>query len=217
MIKHYGMHSCCPLKPKGETQFAKKLTSSNLKPCFAKRNILSSHVQEGADMNVIEDKTSKLLNRTVLNKIKKDSKNTDFSKLLELKDKYQKNDKFFIFRMNDRRINNNPTYVFKTSMTALQIACEMNINSDHFMNQQYAHFDGNEKRNSKMTVLTLSVYHPLLRKQIPLATMDCESENKESAELFWKMWIEALKEFNGEIKFDPIGIILDEKLVTGMQ
>ena len=211
------MHSCCPLKPKGETQFAKKLTSSNLKPCFAKRNILSSHVQEGADMNVIEDKTSKLLNRTVLNKIKKDSKNTDFSKLLELKDKYQKNDKFFIFRMNDRRINNNPTYVFKTSMTALQIACEMNINSDHFMNQQYAHFDGNEKRISKMTVLTLSVYHPLLRKQIPLATMDCESENKESAELFWKMWIEALKEFNGEIKFDPIGIILDEKVVTGMQ
>ena len=114
--------------------------------------------------------------------------------------------------MNDRRLNINPTYVFKTSMTALQIACEMNINSGHFMGQQqYAHFDGNEKRISKMTVLTLSIYHPLLRKQIPLRTMDRESENKESAELFWKMWIEALKEFNGEIKFDPIGIILDKK------
>ena len=79
------------------------------------------------------------------------------------------------------------------------------------MSQQYAHFDGNEKRISKMTVLTLSVYHPLLRKQIPLATMDCESENKESAELFWKIWIEALQEFNSEIKFNPTGIILDEK------
>ena len=62
-----------------------------------------------------------------------------------------------------------------------------------------------------MTVLTLSVYHPLLRKQIPLATMDCESENKESAEFFWKIWIEALQEFNGEIKFNPIGITLDKK------
>ena len=138
-------------------------------------------------MNVIEDKALKLLNRTVLNKIEKESKNTDFSKLLELKDKYQKNDNFFIFHMNDRPLNNNPTYAFKTSMTALQIACDMNINSKHFMSQQYAHFDGNEKRISKMIVLTLSVYHPLLRKEIPLATMDCENENKESAELFWKM------------------------------
>ena len=211
VTKHYGMHSCSPLKPKRETQFAKEIKSSNLKACFVKRNILSSLVKEGAEMNVIEGNASKLLNRTVLNKIKKDSKNTDFSKLLELKDKYQKNDTFFIFRMNDRRLNSNLTYVFKTSMTAFQIACEMNINSDHFMGHQYAHFDGSEKRISKMTVLTLSVYYPLLRKQIPLATMDCESENKETAELFWKMWIEALKEFNGEIKFDPIGIILDEK------
>ena len=39
----------------------------------------------------------------------------------------------------------NPTYVFKTSMTALQIASEMNINSDNFMSQRYAHFDSNEK------------------------------------------------------------------------
>ena len=125
------MHSCSPLKPKGEKQIAKEIKSSNLKPCFVKRNILSSLVKEGAEMNAIEDKVSKLLNRTVLNKIKKNSIKIDFSKLLELKDKYQKNDKFLIFGMNDRRPNNNPTYVFKTSMTALQIACEMNINSEH--------------------------------------------------------------------------------------
>ena len=68
------MHSCSPLKPKGENQIAKEIKSSNLKPCFVKRNILSSLVKEGAEMNVTEDKASKLLNRTVLNKIKKDSK-----------------------------------------------------------------------------------------------------------------------------------------------
>ena len=129
------MHSCSPLKPKGENQIAKEIKSSNLKPCFVKRNILSSLVKEGAEMNVTEDKASKLLNRTVLNKIKKNSTKTEFSKLLELKDKYQKNDKFLIFGMNDRCLNNNPTYVFKTSMTALQIACEMNINSERFMSQ----------------------------------------------------------------------------------
>ena len=119
------MHSCSPLKPKGENQIAEEIKSSNLKPCFVKRNILSSLVKEGAEMNVTEDKASKLLNRTVLNKIKKNSTKTEFS-----------NDKFLIFGMNDRCLNNNnPTYVFKTSMTALQIACEININLEHFMSQ----------------------------------------------------------------------------------
>ena len=79
---------------------------------------------------------------------------------------------------------------FKTSMTAWPIASEMNINSERFRSQQYAHFDGNKKRISKMTVLTLSFYHPLLQKQKLLATIECESENNERAWLFWKMWIE---------------------------
>ena len=41
--------------------------------------------------------------------------------------------------------------------------------------------------------------------------MGCEKENKESAELFWKMWIEALLKFIGETKLGPTGIILDKK------
>ena len=71
--------------------------------------------------------------------------------------------------------------LFKASITAWPIASEMNINSERFRSQQYAHFDGNKKRISKMTVLTLSFYHPLLQKQKLLATIECESENKESA------------------------------------
>ena len=71
--------------------------------------------------------------------------------------------------------------LFKTSITAWPIASEMNINSECFRSQQFAHFDGNKKRISKMTVLTLSFYHPLLQKQKLLATIECESENNESA------------------------------------
>ena len=71
--------------------------------------------------------------------------------------------------------------LFKTSITAWPIASEMNINSERFRSRQYAHFDGNMKRISKMTVLNLSFYHPLLQKQKLLATIDCESENKKSA------------------------------------
>ena len=76
--------------------------------------------------------------------------------------------------------------LFKTSITAWPIASEMNINSERFRSQQYAHFDGNKKRISKMTVLTLSFYHPLLQKQKLLATIECESENKEMLDYFGK-------------------------------
>ena len=71
--------------------------------------------------------------------------------------------------------------LLKTSITGWPIASEMNINSECFRSQQYAHFDGNKKRISKMTVLTLSFYHPLLQKQKLLATIECESKNNERA------------------------------------
>ena len=57
-----------------------------------------------------------------------------------------------------------------------------------------------------MTVFILSVYHPLLLKQIPLTTMDCESKNKQNKELFWEIWSEAMQE--AEFEFNPIRIML---------
>ena len=62
-----------------------------------------------------------------------------------------------------------------------------------------------------MTVLKLSIYHPLLRKQIILATMHCESENKDNCELFWRTWNDALADFKAGLIFDPAGVILDER------
>ena len=62
-----------------------------------------------------------------------------------------------------------------------------------------------------MTTSTLSIYHPLIRKQIILATLNCVGENKENAELFWRCWEEALGGKNESTCFNPTGIILDEK------
>ena len=49
------------------------------------------------------------------------------------------------------------------------------------------HFDGNQKKVINMTTLTFSVYHLITRKQILFATLNCEAENKENAELFSEM------------------------------
>ena len=62
-----------------------------------------------------------------------------------------------------------------------------------------------------MTVLTLPMYHPLLRKQIILATMDCKSKNKDNCELFWRTWNDALADFQDGLKFDPAGVLPAER------
>ena len=58
----------------------------------------------------------------------------------------KKNDKFLIYRMNDRTQNNQPTFVFKTSSISLEIAKNMTRDKNHYLSNVFAYFDGNEKR-----------------------------------------------------------------------
>ena len=113
--------------------------------------------------------------------------------------------------MNDQTQNNQPTFVSKTSSVSLEIAENMTRGKNHYLSNAFAYFDGNEKRTKRMTVLTLSMYYPLLRKQIIFATMDCESENKDNCELFWRTWNDALADFQAVLTFDPAGVLLDER------
>lgn len=65
--------------------------------------------------------------------------------------------------------------------------------SDHVLSEEFCFFDGKVKRCKGFVSLTASVYHPLLRKLIPLATMDCETEDSCSVELFWNNFNEVLR------------------------
>ena len=58
---------------------------------------------------------------------------------------------------------------------------------------------------------TFCIYRTLIRKQITLATLNCEGENKENAELFWRCWEEAVGGKNESTYFNPTGLILEEK------
>ena len=105
--------------------------------------------------------------------------------------------------MNDRTQN--------SSLVSFEIAENMTRGESHYLSNGFAYFDGNEKRTKRMTILTLPMYHPLLRKQTIFATMDCESENKDNCELFWRTWNDALADFQAGLTFDPAGVLLDER------
>ena len=108
-------------------------------------------------------------------------------------------------RLNHRDLNNQSTYVFKTSTVSVDIEKKLDRLGGHYLS-----FDGNEKRDINVTTLTISIYYPLIRKQIILTTLNCEAENKQNAEFFWRRWEEPLGDKNESTRFNPTGIILDE-------
>ena len=187
VVKHYGDHTCSPVKHKKESQMKSHLQVETKKVSLLRKDILSDMIKEGKDLRDIEETADQLLDRKKLVNMKSESQKTsDFEKLDELREKYKKKDKLLIYRMNSRSHSNQPTFVFKTSDVACSVGRNMGRDGDHLMSQSYAFFDGNEKRVRNMTTYTLSVYHFLLRRQVVLATMDCEAENQGNAEMFFK-------------------------------
>ena len=75
----------------------------------------------------------------------------------------------------------------------MRIACSMDTDGDHFMHEEYCHFDGNYKRVKAFVTLTVSVYHPLLRKQVILATMNCKHEDSNYVAEFWREFNDAYR------------------------
>ena len=75
-------------------------------------------------------------------------------------------------------INDSQQSILKTSTSQMKLGLEMDFEGDHFLKDEYCHFDGNHKRVREFVKLTASVYHPPLRKQLVLATMNCKHEDR---------------------------------------
>ena len=101
-------------------------------------------------------------------------------------------------------ISDSEQYVFKTSLEKTKIASEMcNVGP---LAEEFCYFDGKVKRTRSFTSLTASAYYPFLRKQIPLATIECKAEDSRHVAQFWKLFNNCYKEANEtENKFGPTG------------
>ena len=81
------------------------------------------------------------------------------------------------YKLNDRRGNpDKPLLVFKTSKFRVKFAPSTDRTEDHVLSKEFVFFDGRVKklkRSEGLVSLTTSVYYPLLRRLIVLATMEC--------------------------------------------
>ena len=135
IINHFGEHSCSLVKRKIEGEVT-ELIQGTIRASTVKRNILSSMLKDGAELDDIENKAEQLLDRRALNKIRIQGKGeSEFSKLVNLKDK--KNYRFFLYRLNNRDHNSQPTYVVKTSASVVEMGKKLDRDGDHYLNSSY--------------------------------------------------------------------------------
>ena len=104
-----------------------------------------------------------------------------FKNIGQLKNGMDELDPNYIFQINCREINNEPSYVFKTSDLALQLALKMDPETQNdqpsSMVEEYAYLDGMHTRVEQYVTLALWTYHSGMCKVMRLASMECECEN----------------------------------------
>ena len=89
------------------------------------------------------------------------------------------------YKLNDRRGNSDKQLlVFKTSKFRVTFAPSTDRTEDHVLSKEFVFFDGRVKSCKGLVSLTASVNHSLIRRLVPLATMECKSEDCCSVELF---------------------------------
>eukprot|EP00112_Aurelia_sp_Birch-Aquarium-sp1_P024285 Seg7615.1 transcript_id=Seg7615.1/GoldUCD/mRNA.D3Y31 product="hypothetical protein" protein_id=Seg7615.1/GoldUCD/D3Y31 len=223
VVCHEGEHSCVAIEPiKLDKEDVKRAFKENPKLTagqFSNLRITSS-IRDGKDWNELDKVAANLLDNKMIAILKKSASGEvstdkdDFLCLRDFKQHCDKRDIFYIYKISSRELNpSQPNFVFKTSKTKLQIARNMNIGSGHaFLEGEPCFFDGKAgKLRKNLKTLTLSMFHPLLCKQIPLAVMDCESENTENVVIFWKVLNECIQLESGEtgIVFNPHGFCFD--------
>ncbi len=219
-VIHQGFHTCTAVN-KHDLDYTKveQIFQDNptLKPMQAAKasviNILKSGkpISEAKKVAYSFVDTKKVSN--IKNKVKQDLHPTgqNFEAVAHLKARMDSEDPFLIYKVNDRRHNNQPSFVFKTRQQAM-IALEMDRHSDGMLNKEYCHTDIKHNRCSGFKTLGTHVYHPVLRRMVTLATMECEDEVTETMSLFWTLLNEVLRKVsnNSGTVFDPFGWMADE-------
>ena len=190
----------------------------NLKPTQVQSAFVMASLRTGEGWDKVEKEAAQLLDRKWIANQKQSVKQSihpsgeNFEAVVKFKQYCDQKDNLFVYKINDRRGNPDmPSYVFKTNKEKMEMALSMDRDGDHFLKEEYCYFDGKVKRCRNFVTLTASTYHPMLKRQIPLAIMEAERENSECIGLFWGLFNEALRKTagNSEANFNPKGWCTD--------
>ncbi len=214
-IFHHGKHMCSIKRKAFNQQKAitnhpdkgpKGIAKATLKEAFnagASADELGNIAYQFTDRKRISNQKAKILGTT---------ENNSIDALVEFKKYTDKKDTYYVYRINSRKMNNEPTYVFKTSRKKIEMALQCDREGNFILSDEPVHFDAKHSRVKGFKTLTLWVYHPVMRRVINLASMDVEKEKTEHMTIFWRMWDKCLQQVKNDpsYQFNPKYFICDE-------
>ena len=216
-VYHYGQHQCrAKLVQQRQADIIVQAMKPNptIKPsAIQSQTVLTAlRSREPLDqvLNIAKNvtKRKKVSNEKIKQTKLQQPNGTSFEGIREDKKYTDSYDKLLVPEISDSE-----QYVFKTSLEKTKIASEMcNVGP---LVKEFCYFDGKVKRTRSFTSLTASACYPFLRKQIPLATMECKAEDSRHVAQFWKLFNNCYKEANEtENKFGPTGWCTDMEAVN---
>ncbi len=222
-VYHYGYHNCTVKPVKKDVKHLEKLkdkfveTPKVTPTQMAFQSVIASIEGDGT-WDEIEKVAEQFSDIHAIKNAKKSAAKQkrphghSFEAVSVLKKKTDLKDPFLIYKANDGSLNEQPSYVFKSSKLRANMAINMDRTGDHMLSKEYCHFDGKHDRCKNFVTLTARVYHPVLRRMVKLALMECNSENEENLILFWNLLNEVIRRESGNeyTFFDPCGFICDE-------
>ena len=223
-VYHTGDHSCPVLCTQSvgknggvvEEFFRNNPTE---KPRRAVNTIITDAIKEGKSWDEVEKLTDSLLDVSKIKNMKqKVSKNLNpsghsFEAVAKFKEEMSSKDPLYVYKANDETLNPDlPSFVFCTSTLKAHMGLKMDREGDHFLSDEFCHFDGKHGRARGYKTLALSVYRKVLRKQVVLAVMHVLEESSDTIELFWNTWNEVLRKISNDhgTVFRPKGYMMDE-------
>jgi hypothetical protein len=180
-------------------------TNPDMKPSQVQSTAILHDIRQRKPWEDIK-KTAKSFGDKISNqkqKVKSETKpfGHNFEAVAAYKEYCDKKDPFYIYKINDKRGNpDKPSFVFKSSKLGAKFAQDM-VEEGHILHEEFCCFDGKVNRCKGLVTVTASVYHPILRKQLVLASMECESESTETVTQFWSLFNEMLRKTTGQAEF----------------
>ena len=215
-VIHTGYHTCVAVS-KPDSSKLEDIFNENpdLRPAQAACKSAVNAIKAGKSWDEVKQITDTFINlkkvKNVKQKIRKQMNpyGVNFEVLVHLKSKVDSQDPFYIYRIHDEQLQ---SFVFKTSRTQIKVALSMDRHTDGILSKEYCYMDVKHNRCHGFKTFSIHVYHPLLRKVITLATMECEKETTKTFTTFWNLFNEALKKvsLDSKVVFNPFGWMGDE-------
>ena len=138
-----------------------------------------------------------------------------FSAIAELRKQLKSFDPYLIYKLNDGTLNDEISFVFKTSRCAAQLALEMDYQDPEnrsCLREEPVYCDTMHSRVENYKNITAWVKNPLTRAVMRIATMEAMHEDTPTMILFFNLLNEVLQKVSGKpkYKFNPCRFYVDE-------